>query len=378
MRFRALITLLALAGIAGCSGTQTATSPSPTPTPTPAPATKRLYNGTASRGDFLNITIDTAAGTFTYTNLSNGDSGTASFTTNADGTYTLNDPSGNLTAAYEVPGYALLIEAQKTGPNKDTPALITAVESASTSMAMFASNNDNYIQFRTSSGGLEVGSVSVAATSAQVSSYWPFGALSSSNSPFNNHPYDLSQAAVDSSGTFLKNPSAPPGTGYDYIFGTVGGFFIVDTGNGSLLGLQKAATKDFDPTVAGTYNAIYYEKTGAQTGQNNTETGTPSLNKATIVIDAAANVTVTNPAGVVLTQTKLAAVADTSYLYGSAGQLQDPCNGLFTFRITTPTSQQDVFVSFVKNAVVFASFKANLPWTQSNGTYDYLYGVGLK
>jgi len=45
--------------------------------------------------------------------------------------------------------------------------------------------------------------------------------------------------------------------------------------------------------------------------------------------------------------------------------------------VTTASSQQDVFVSFMGRAILFSSFKANLPWGSGN-TYDYLYGVGLK
>jgi hypothetical protein len=168
------------------------------------------------------------------------------------------------------------------------------------------------------------------------------------------------------------------GSGNDYIFGTAGGFFIVDTPNGSILGLKKAATKDFDPKVAGTYSAIFYQKTGASTGQGNVETGTPSLGQATITVTETGGVTVTDGQGNVVTQATLIPVADASYLYGSAGELADPCNGLFTFRVTNSTSQQDVFVTFVQNAVVFSSFSANLPWAPGNSTYNYLYGVGLK
>ncbi len=51
------------------------------------------------------------------------------------------------------------------------------------------------------------------------------------------------------------------GTGtIDYIFGTPNGVFAVDTPNGAILGLKKAASKAFDPTFAGTYKAIYYQK----------------------------------------------------------------------------------------------------------------------
>jgi hypothetical protein len=48
----------------------------------------------------------------------------------------------------------------------------------------------------------------------------------------------------------------------------------VDTQNGAILGLKKAASAAFDPSFAATYNAIYYQKTGASTGAGNVETGT--------------------------------------------------------------------------------------------------------
>jgi hypothetical protein len=176
MRLRLAGALLIVAGIAGCSTANQLTTSNPV---TPAAATKHVYNGTASVGDFLNITIDTGALTMTYTNLSNGQTGTVPYTVNADGSYTLNDPTGNLTAAYEVPGYALLIEATKAGEDKNTPALITAVESGPISMSTFANQSYNYMQFRTAADGLEVGSVTLSESSSQNSSYWPYGNLNS-------------------------------------------------------------------------------------------------------------------------------------------------------------------------------------------------------
>lgn len=372
MRLRLGCVLFAVAGISGCTSSNLINTPAPTPT-----VTKFSYHGTASVGDFLNITIDTVAKTITYTNLSNKDSGTVPYTVNADGSYALNDPKGNLTAAYEVPGYALLISAAKTGPDLNTPSLITAVESGPISVGTFASHSYNYISFRTAAGGVEVGSVSIGATTGQNSSYWPYGALNmGSSTPFNSGTLDFSHMQQDASGTFLSGPDG--GGGDDYIFGTSSGFFIVDTGNGSILGLKKAATKDFDPSVAGTYNAMFYQKTGARTGVGNVETGNASLGQATITITASGGVTITDTQGKVVTQATLTPVADTSYLYGKPGQLQDPCYGLFTFRVTTTSSQQDVFVTFVHNAVVFSAFDASLPWSAGNGMYDYLYGVGLK
>ena len=84
---------------------------------------------------------------------------------------------------------------------------------------------------------------------------------------------------------------------FDYVFGTPNGIFAVDTANGAILGLKKAASKAFDPASAGTYKALYYQKTGATTGPENLETGTPSLGKAAFVIGASGQVTMKDAQG---------------------------------------------------------------------------------
>src|SRR5206468_1527851 len=147
----------------------------------------------------------------------------------------------------------------------------------------------------------------------------------------------------DSSGTFL---SMTDQGSTDSVFGTAKGIFIVDSGNGTIMSLKQAASPNFDPTFAGTYKAIFYQKTNATTGAGNIESGTPSLANATLVIDAQANVTVQDAQGNTFIQTTLIPVSNVSYLYGSSGELTSPCNGLFTFRISTTNSQQDVFVTF--------------------------------
>ena len=377
MRIRTASLLLAFPSLAlyllvGCSSAPRAVTPT-------VPAS-RTYNGTASVGDFMTITIDSSAQTIAYTDVSNSTSGTVPYTVNSDGTYTLNDPKGNLVGAYEVPNYALLIQAAKAGPNADAPALITAVESGQISLATFEGQAYNYMQFRTAAGGLEVGSVSVNAQGVgSNSSFWPYGAYNAGNqgqSPFNSGTIDMTQAQLDSSGTFLKIPEPNNPSVYDYVFGTANGIFAVDTTNGAILGLKKAPSKGFDPTVAGTYKAIYYQKTGASTGQGNVETGTPSQGNATLVVTSGGQVTVSDAQGNQMAQGTLTAVADTSYLYGSSGELQDPCYGVFTFRATNSgVSQQDVFVSFLGQSMLFSSFTANLA---QQGTYNYFYGVGLK
>jgi hypothetical protein len=346
-----------------------------------ATPTSRVYHGTASVGDFMTITVNSSAQTVAYTDMSNGDSGIVPYTVNSDGTYTLSDPSGNLIGAYEVPNYALLIQAAKTGPNANTPALITAVESGQISLATFEAQSYNYMQFRTAAGGLEVGSISVNSSGVgSNSSYWPYGAYNPGNqgqSPFNTGTIDLSQAQLDSSGTFLKVPDPGNSGVFDYVFGTANGIFAVDTPNGAILGLKKAADAAFDATVAGTYKAIYYQKTGASTGQGNVETGEAGLGNATLVVSGGGQVTVTDSTGTQMASGTLTPVASVSYLYLSGGdELQDPCNGVFTFRVTTPgISRQDVFVTFMDQAMLFSSFTANLA---QQGTYSYFYGVGLK
>lgn len=344
----------------------------------PAAQASRVYQGTASVGDFMTITISPSAQTISYTDLSNGTSGTVPYTVNDDGTYALSDPTGNLIAAYEVPNYALLIQAEKTGPSASTPALITAVESGQISLATFEGQSYNYMQFRTAAGGVEVGSVSIGTqASGSISSFWPYGSYGQQGSPFNAGTLDLSQAQLDPSGTFLKIPDPGNNGTYDYAFGTANGIFAVDTQNGAILGLKKAGSQNFDPTTAGTYKAIYYQKTNATTGQGNVEAGTASLGSATIVVTGGGQVTITDSSGKHMVQAMLTPVAAVSYLYGSSGELADPCYGVFTFRLTTAAAQQDVFVTFMGQAMLFSSFTANLPWN-SGGSYNYFYGAGLK
>ena len=347
----------------------------------PAPAL-RTYNGTASVGDFLTISLNSTAQTISYSDVSNSTTGTVPYTVNSDGSYTLADPNGNLLSAYEVPNYALLIEAAKTGPNSNSPALITAVESGPISLATFEGQAYNYMQFRTSQGGVDIGSVSISSQGlATTSSYWPYGAVNAGDSgmsPFNGSTMDFSQAKLDSSGTFLYMPDIGNSAVNDYAFGTANGMFIVDTPNGAILGLKKAASKDFDPSFAGNYKGLSFQKTNVTWTPGVGESGTTTQDGGSVVVSSTGQVTILDSNGNQIAQSTLTPVADASYLYdGTAATLQDPCFGLFTFRITTATSQQDIFISFLGNAVVFSEFGADLPWG-NGGTYSYAYGVAIK
>ncbi len=368
-----ILAVAVLAGLGlGCSGTSTSSSPASPVTQ----AVKRVYSGTASVGDFLSINIDSTAMTLTYKNYSNGDSGTIPYTINADGTYAFTDPTGDLVTGYEVPNYGMLIEADKTGPNHDTPALITAVEQGQVSLATWEGHQFNYMQFRTSSGGMEAGAILMDGQgNVTHSSYWPYGALGMGGpaNPFQFGSFQASQFQPDPSGTFLT--LSENGGGTDYVFGTASGVFVVDTESGAILAFQQAPDKFFDPAFAGSYKSVYYEKIGAMVNGQNQESGTPDLGHATVTVSVSGQITVTDPHANVMLQAPLTPVADAAYLYGSPGELQNPCYGLFTFRVYHGNQPQDVFVTFVDHAMLFSSFS---PTSRTGTGYDYLYGVGLK
>jgi hypothetical protein len=364
------LVLLALA-ITGCSAV-TSTVPAGS-----AVADVRSYNGTASVGDFITISVDSTSDTITYENRTNGESGTVAYTLNPDGTYAINDPQGNILTAYEVPGYAMVVEAAKAGPNQNTPALITAVETAPTNILNFAGKNFNYIQFRTAAGGVEIGDVAIDGQgNVQHEGYYPMALIWGNGQYFGSGSIAASSITEDPSGNSFTINEADASK--DVVFGTQNGLFAVDTGNGTILGLPKASSKDFAAASAGTYKGIYYEKANAQTGGNNFEIGTPTQGTVTLAVAADGNITITDSQNNVLATGMLVPVADSPYLYdGSANKLADPCFGLFTVRIATANSQQDLFVTFQGNAAIFGSFESALPGNNGN-VYTYFYGVGLK
>ena len=340
----------------------------------------RSYNGTASVGDFLTISIDSNAYTITYDNRTNGETGTVPYSVNADGSYTITDPQGNLLSAYEVPGSVLVVEAANAGPNKDADALITAVESVPVTIQTFAGTQFNYMQFRHTNGGAEFGTVSIDTQGNITANSYDPGAIlwQPGGTYFNGSTFPASGLTEDPSGDFfvVQEQDGASST----VFGTQGGFFAVDNPNGAILGLPKAATKEFNSAAAGTYNAIYYEKLNAQMqgqGNSSVEVGTPAEGKATVTVSATGAVTITDSQSNTMASGTLVAIADAAYIYGTQGELADPCYGMFTILTDTTSLHQEVFVTFQGNAVIFSSFQTAKP-VQNNGTYTYFQGVGLK
>lgn len=345
-------------------------------------STVRNYNATASVGDFLTISIDSQAQTITYNNHTNGESGTVPYTVNADGSYTINDPQGNLLAAYEVPGDIMAIEAANAGPNRDTVALVTAIENGPISVQDFKGKTFHYTQFRTNNGGVEIGTGNIDDSGNMGGSYYDPGAIMwSPPAYFGAGTASGSTLVEDSSGDFFTITDQTKSETMT-VFGTQNGLFAIDGSGGAVIGLPQAAGKDFDPTVAGAYNAIYYEKQNAQMqGQCPaacSEIGTPVEGKASVTVTSGGAVTITDSHSQVLATGTLVAIADDPNLYdGTANKLSSPCYGLFTFATTTSSLHQETFVTFESNAVIFSSFQTALPLV-NNGPYTYFYGVGLK
>jgi hypothetical protein len=368
--------LLGLAFLVACGSASKSSSVAPSPVAN----TVRAYNATASVGDFLTISIDSSASTITYKNYTNGETGTVPYTVNQDGSYTITDPNGNLLSAYEVPGYAMVVEAANAGPNRDTAALITAIESAPVTIQTFAGQNFNMTQFRTRDGGVEVGTVTIDRSgNITARSYDPGAIMWTPPKYFNGGTFLASSLQEDASGNFFTVHEQDGS--YSTVFGTQNGLWAVDNDNGAILGLPKASSKSFDPASAGTYNAIYYEKQNAQMqnqGSSSVEVGTPVEGKASITVSATGAVTITDSQNNAMASGTLVPVADASYIYdNTSNELPDPCYGIFTFRTVTASLHQDVFVTFQEHAVIFSSFQTALP-IQNNGTYTYFYGVGLK
>jgi hypothetical protein len=157
----AAVTAMTLSGCGGTANQRTNHHNDTSSDTSSPPAASRTYSGTASVGDLLTLNIETTA--ISYTNLSNSDNGTATYNIGSDGVYMIDDLTGDPVAACEVPVYALLIEAKRTGLDHSSPSLITAVAQSTISLDTWKNHQYNYMQFRASSGGMEVGSVSMDA-----------------------------------------------------------------------------------------------------------------------------------------------------------------------------------------------------------------------
>lgn len=363
-----------LALMAACSGSSTSTT---------SLQAVRTYQATASVGDFLTLSVNPNTNTITYKNYTNGQTGTVAYAVQADGGYAITTPNGGLLNAYEIPGFALVASADNTGSQADTTALVTAILQAPISMSWLEGKTFNFMQWRTSLGGMEVGTVAIDGSgTVNTSSYWPFGAmqvaLSVGQTPSawgsNTFPTTSFTASADGNSLALTDQN-----GTDTIFATQGGFFVVDNPNGSIISVPQAGSAGFSAGAAGTYQALAFTKNATLGNGSNSETGTGTVAGCTLALSSAGLLTVTDANGNVQTSQTLQPVADVpSLLATGTGQLPNPCPGLFTYEVANGSLKQDVYLEFINQAILFCSFSYDPTQTGPNPVYSYYYGVALK
>lgn len=336
----------------------------------------RSYSGTAAVGDFLTVEIDPTAMTLSYDNKTNGNSGTVSYTLAKDGSLDVQDPDGNVLHAIELPGYAIVLDLDHAGPSQDTRSFAFGILQAPISAKTFSLGKGVVMQFRTSSGGMEVGCVQQNSDgTVDIESYWPFGALNDQGAAFHISQQAPINLVDDPSGYFvtLMDPNGdPPAT----LFATPSGISAIDNPNGNMIIFEQPATAGFDQNWAGDYTALLYDKSDAGRGGTASdggtlaEEGTPSIDSYAIHLSSSGEVTLQDASGSnMLTGT----LAPSSDVLVGAGMFTTPCNGLFTFSFLDQGQSRDVFMAFVDRVLLIASFRPN-----GDGSYGYFYGAGLR
>ncbi|MFW5844864.1 MAG: hypothetical protein ACOCXJ_01410 [Planctomycetota bacterium] len=363
------------------------------------------YNATASVGDFITVDLDRDAGTIAYQNHSNGDSGTASYTVDANGVYQITDPDGRMLEAVEIPGFALIVQSDQVGRDKDEQAILTAVQSEPVTVDQLAGNEYNYIEFSTTSG-INLGHASFASTGLTLESYDPVQAMIQAKAvhegwedagewgEFNTQSMDASLFANGPDNRYISieeemtfpGPDGPvTETAYTYMFGTSSGVFAVDTPMGSVIGVAESDSKDFKTAWAGTYQAYVYSKDAYldfPQDSNPTEVTeylgiergviTVSADGVVDIVDAADNIPVVSNAALV-------PLADDTDVYdGTSARLGNPCHGLFSVELPDQGPEgytQTLYVAFMDDAMVFGAFTVK---DVTIPNYTYLYGFGVR
>jgi hypothetical protein len=326
-------------------------------------------------GDFLNVVIDPATSTLSYDNVTNGQSGVASYTVATDGSYDVTDPNGSVLSAIELPGYALVMDLDHAGPNSDTRSFAFGIQQAPISLDTFGIDRGVVMQFRTNSGGMQVGCVSIEfPSSITMDEYWPFGALNNQGLAYRHEQAPIAGVEEDPSGYFLK--AAQTEGGYSYVFQTPSGIAAIDNPNGNMIIFQQPETPAFDAAWAGEYTSLIYRKDDAGRGGTapdggpEAEVGTASIDKRNISIGQDGSLVLADGAGSVIVSGTLAAADE--ILIGP-DMLTGPCNGLFGLSALENGQTREVFVAFIDRAVLVSSFRPN-----DDGSYGYFYGAGLR
>jgi hypothetical protein len=371
MKHLAWLSTLVLA-LAACSGGAGSKSP-----------TTHDYNGTASVGDFLTLTIDRDASVIHWANGTNGETGQAPFTLDTDGALLVATDTGQVKKAYEIAGYGVVALDPNAGPSHDRPSPVFLWEKKAATKADFKAMPLNFIQFR-NSGAFEVGCGSIAANGSAIthSGYLPEQYLSSDSQFSVGVTLPILSAAPDDPSTFdgvvlgdrsdgtisfqpyksvIPGPDGSPG-----VLFKAGPSWVIDVDNGSVFLLDAPTTKDWQASSAGTYHLMGWKVSG----MTNSAAGTGASFETTITLDAAGQLTVTDPGGGAPTVVSLVPFADDTDVFGT-GKVDLACNGLFTNGAGNATDK--LVAGFVGQNLFFGSVKLT-----AGPTAEFVYGVALK
>jgi hypothetical protein len=346
-------------------------------------STKHDYNGTASVGDFITLTIDRDASVLHWANGTNGETGEAPFTVDTDGALLVAADDGQIKKAYEIPGYGVVALDPKAGPGHDRQSPVFLWEKTAATKSQFKAMTMNFIQFR-NSGAFEVGCGSIAADGSAInhSGYLPeqviFG--QSQFSPGQTLPI-LSAAPANpstfngvvlgdrSDGTISFQPykSVIPGPdGSPGVLFKAGSSWVIDVDNGSVFLLDAPSTKAWQASNAGTYHLMGWRVSGMT---STPASGTGGFIETTVTIDEAGQMTIADPGGAAQV-VSLVPFADDGDVSG-AGKVDVACNGLFTNGAGDPNDK--LVAGFVGKNLFFGFAKLT-----GGTTGEFVYGVALK
>ncbi len=345
------------------------------------------YHAAAPVGDFLTLTIDNDAHTIDYLNVTNGDTGTVTFTDRSDGGMDVTDPNGDLVLCYELPGKAVVCQGSELGSSPThasrEPALLFGVlDTPLVKEDLKGLGGVGYMQFRTKEGGMEVGHFDFdAGGNAAGNAYFPMN-LVLPEGCYGKTMYnalDISFADFADNATYGcvdRTETTPGGTQVSRVFGTPSGDYMVDSPNGALFIWRDAASTSFSAAKAGSYTALVYSKHVTYT--SGTETGAPTISTAAVDISADGKITVTQGTDTVFDAVQLSPFAGSPWQ--GATEVTDPTPGLFYFMDTNSTPNEPVFVTFFQNAMAFATFHPDTAASACNETaeYSYTYGIAVK
>lgn len=358
--------------VAGCSGSGSSSSVSGT-----------SYTATASVGDFITVTLDSDSSTLEYNNKTNGDTGTASYTVESDGSYTITDATGRLLRAFEIEDYALVVEADQTGPSSDTKSIIVGVQTEDIALSDIQGKDYNYMLFSTDNGGIEIGHAGVDSSgNLSLSMYKPNTAqVSSSSTGFETQSpaFTTAEMTVASNNEYIQIGNTPGDIAY--MFATASGFLAVDTPGGSVICLEQTASAAFNTANAGTYNAMVYQKQRASEVGGDETGGVVNTLKGTITITSGGLVTIvdSDTSDVVANNVALVPLGSNSDYYdGTSAKLDSDCKGMFTVSFVDGGDPITLFVTFMNNALILCSYTDQGVNGFGNEEYSYLYGFGLK